>query len=150
MDKGGSRGSKTDHCVVIAQVMQRAWNSRSACTALFAHVTFLATAGKHWEPRSHSYEDVRSSHDGATPPTIPPILHDVCIKAAEQCVQVVRAHVGKKGEPAASFFPSPGNLAGQIAKRAGRQAALHLARHLFGQLLREDRQVGPAPGECKH
>jgi len=50
--------------------------------------------GKHWEPRSHSYEDVRSSHDGATPPTIPPILHDVCIKAAEQCVQVSQREQG--------------------------------------------------------
>ncbi|KAF5840213.1 2OG-Fe(II) oxygenase superfamily-domain-containing protein [Dunaliella salina] len=50
--------------------------------------------GKHWEPRSHSYEDVRSSHDGAIPPMIPPILHDACVKAAEQCLQVSQREQG--------------------------------------------------------
>ncbi|GMH38757.1 hypothetical protein BSKO_06641 [Bryopsis sp. KO-2023] len=43
--------------------------------------------GKHWDPRSRSYEDVRSSVDGARPPPIPDLLKELVqqsLKAASK------------------------------------------------------------------
>ncbi|GAX79653.1 hypothetical protein CEUSTIGMA_g7094.t1 [Chlamydomonas eustigma] len=41
--------------------------------------------GLHWEPRSHSYEHVRSAYDGAVPPSIPPILLDLAQEVLLAC-----------------------------------------------------------------
>ncbi|KAJ9511247.1 hypothetical protein QJQ45_017159 [Haematococcus lacustris] len=47
-------------------------------------------AGKHWEPRTHSYEPARASHDGATPPPLPASLTSLCQEAlaAAQAIPV--------------------------------------------------------------
>ncbi|KAJ9511486.1 hypothetical protein QJQ45_029846, partial [Haematococcus lacustris] len=50
----------------------------------------MMSLGKHWEPRTHSYEPARASHDGATPPPLPASLTSLCQEAlaAAQAIPV--------------------------------------------------------------
>ncbi|KAL6745666.1 alpha-ketoglutarate-dependent dioxygenase AlkB-like protein [Haematococcus lacustris] len=50
----------------------------------------MMSLGKHWEPRTHSYEPARASHDGAAPPPLPASLTSLCQEAlaAAQAIPV--------------------------------------------------------------
>ncbi|KAG2487350.1 hypothetical protein HYH03_014064 [Edaphochlamys debaryana] len=72
--------------------------------------------GLHWEPRTSKYEATRSSYDGATPPTLPKELSDLCARALAAATAASAAAGGPRLPPLkpdiclANFYERQGKL----------------------------------------
>ncbi|GIL59227.1 hypothetical protein Vafri_13915 [Volvox africanus] len=72
--------------------------------------------GLHWEPRTNSYETIRSSFDGATPPPIPSWLAELCGRCLEAASAAAVAAGGSRFPPLqpdiclANFYERSGKL----------------------------------------
>ncbi|GIL84064.1 hypothetical protein Vretimale_11035 [Volvox reticuliferus] len=72
--------------------------------------------GLHWEPRTNSYETIRSSHDGATPPPIPAWLVELCGRCLAAASDAAVAAGGSRFPPLqpdiclANFYERSGKL----------------------------------------